>query len=269
MADSGVTLDAVRVGSMRASYGNRTVLRDVSFTIREGSVKALMGRSGTGKSTVLRCMCGLQPLEAGSVSLYDQPIIEEGRLLFEEWEIARHLAMVAQRPAVLPHMTARDNIALGLRCVLKMNGAEAMARVEAVSEELGITHVLNSYSSEMSGGELQRVHLARTLVLEPPVLLLDEVTSSVDPQTTRNVVESLWRVRKAKGSVPKAILVVTHLLDFARKFADEVVFLEDGRVAADGSVADVLTCPTHSAVTRFIDGLGHGSNDAATVLTRI
>ena len=255
MAQPGVAVDAVRVQSMRAGYGNRTVLEDVSFAIREGSVKALMGRSGTGKSTLLRCMCGLQPLERGSVSLYDQKVIEEGRPLFEEWEIARHLAMVAQRPAVLSYMTGRDNIALGLRRVRQMNGGDVMARVDAVAEELGITHVLDSYSSEMSGGELQRVHLARTLVLEPPVLLLDEVTSSVDPQTTRNVVESLWGVRNAQVCVPKAILVVTHLLDFARKFADEVAFLDGGRVVADGSIADVFASPTHSAVALFVEGL--------------
>ena len=255
MAEPRLAADAVRVQSMRAAYGNRTVLQDVSFAIREGSVKALMGRSGSGKSTLLRCMCGLQPMERGSVSLYGQTLIEDGRPRFEEWEIVRHLAMVAQRPTLLPYLTARENIALGLRRVRLMNGREATARVDAVAGELGIQHVLDSYSSEMSGGELQRVHLARTLVLEPPVLLLDEVTSSVDPQTTRNVVESLWRVRNAQGSVPKTIFVVTHLLDFARKFADEVAFLDDGQVVADGSIADVFASPTGSAVARFVQGL--------------
>ena len=140
-------------------YGGNAVLSGVSFRLESGQTLAIIGRSGCGKSTLLRAICALQPADRGDVSIGDQMIIKDGRPLFEEWEIRRHIMMVGQGNGLIPHLTALRNITIGLEVVLGLPASETKARAEQIGEELGLTQVLQQYPEQLSAGQVQRVQL--------------------------------------------------------------------------------------------------------------
>lgn len=230
----------LEIKGLSASYDRSKVLENLDLTVASGSVVAIVGRSGCGKSTLLRCVCGLQHFDTGEVWFEGQRIIADGNVEYAEWEICRHIMMVPQTPSLLPHLTARRNIEVGLIVVRGLNKQRARVEVEKVAELLGLASVLDQYPEQLSGGQAQRTQLARALVLRPTVLLLDEVTSSIDPQTTREVVSALWRLREMEqlNDRSQTMIIVTHALSFAFHYADRIAFLHEGRILEEHKAQD-------------------------------
>ena len=205
-------------------------------------------------------ICALQPADRGDVSISGQTIIKGGHPLFEEWEIRRHIMMVGQGNGLIPHLTAMRNITIGLEVVLGLSASETKARAEQIGEELGLTQVLQQYPEQLSAGQVQRVQLARAAVLQPDYLLLDEVTSAIDPPTIKEVTAALYRLRartvgnRMVGN-EQTIILVTHLLSFAFDFADRVIFLHDGVVYEEGVAHDFQASARRPETSGFLQGI--------------
>jgi ABC-type polar amino acid transport system ATPase subunit len=157
-------------------------------------------------------------------------VVDGGELKVVGWKIRRDVVLVPQGPSLLPHLTALENIALPLEVVRGLRCRDARAAAEKVANQLGVTEQLQSYPEELSGGQLQRVQLARAMVLNPAILMLDEVTMSLDPLTIEDVVEALFTVRSLSGGPERAIILVTHLLGFSKAFADRIALLHAGAI---------------------------------------
>jgi ABC-type polar amino acid transport system ATPase subunit len=243
------------VENLVVSYGGNAVLSGVSFRLESGQTLAIIGRSGCGKSTLLRAICALQPADRGEVSISGQTIIKDGHPLFEEWEIRRHIMMVGQGNGLIPHLTALRNITIGLEVVLGLPASETKARAEQIGEELGLTQVLQQYPEQLSAGQVQRVQLARAAVLQPDYLLLDEVTSAIDPPTIKEVTAALYRLRARMAGNEQTIVLVTHLLSFAFDFADMMIFLHDGVVYEEGVARDFQASARRPETSGFLQGI--------------
>jgi len=250
---------ALVVKNLRVGYGREEILKGFSLDVGSGETVAIIGRSGSGKSTLLRAICALQPAKDGDVLLSGQKIIKGGKSLFQDWEIRRHVMMVAQTPSLIPHLTTLRNISLGLECVLGLSRAVAVDKARELANELGIGNVLESYPEELSGGQLQRANLARAIVLQPQFLLLDEITSAIDPETTIDVINALYRLRSLMVDRQQTCLIVTHHLAFACDFANRIVFLNDGVSYEEGESRSFASTARKPETIRFLDAVKESS----------
>lgn len=218
----------------RYTKNSPVVLNGMSFGLNKGETLAFIGKSGCGKSTLLKAVCCLVPSQAGRVLLNQKEIVIDGKAQFKEWEIRRHLVLVTQEQSLLPHYTVQRNMTIGLELVAGRSPKEARQLSRSIALELGLVNkdrldeFMGKYPEELSGGQRQRIQLARAILMTPDVLLLDEVTSSIDPETTERVVQTLWRIKETKPE--QSIIIVSHLFDFVERFADHVAFICDGVV---------------------------------------
>jgi len=242
---------ALAISNLRVSFGENAILRGVSLAVHPGRILAVVGRSGSGKSTLLRAICGLVPIADGDVSLDGRPVIRSGRILTDPTLLRRRVMLVPQLPSLLPHLTVRDNMTLGMRIVRGMEEPTGTEQAQALAEKMGLTELLARFPNELSVGQAQRVCLARVLLLRPQVLLLDEISSALDPQTTRDVVDALWTIRKSNIDAPQSIVIVTHLLRFAASFADEIAFLNAGIVFEQGPAREIAERPQRDETRAF------------------
>jgi ABC-type polar amino acid transport system ATPase subunit len=210
-------------------YGSKQILQDLSFMLADGETIAVMGKSGSGKSTLLQCLALLVEPVAGICSLEGQLYMRNGRPLYALREIRRELQLVAQDYNLFPNMTAFRNITLGLQKSRRTDKVKARTVAREVAARLGIEGVLAQYPDTLSGGQAQRVALARAMVLQPSVLLLDEITAALDPESASSVIDALLHVRSLDERGGLGIVMVTHLLHFAERFADRIAFLHEGR----------------------------------------
>ena len=246
-------MNGLLISDLRVSYATAEILKGFSLQVSPGETVALVGKSGSGKSTLLRAICALQPSTDGSVFLNDQLIIRDGLTLYDEWEIRRHIMMVGQNPSLIPHLTTHKNISLGLECVRGIASRDAKEITFAIAEEMGISSVLKNYPEQLSGGELQRANLARAAVLQPEFLLLDEVTSSIDPETTHDVIRALYRLRSLTSEKKQTCIIVTHHLSFAFDFADRIAFLNEGVNYEEGKARAFVSEVKKAATLRFLN----------------
>lgn len=214
MAPGVTTLELRQVEIRR---GDRVIVQGISFSARRGELLALMGPSGSGKTTVLRCIAGLDPVARGELRVERAGMVFQFHHLFE-------------------HLTALHNVCLAPVHVLKQPQAQAERRAHELLQELGVGHRADALPHELSGGEAQRVAIARALAVDPPVLLMDEPTASLDPARRDDLAGTL-RQLAAQG---RTVVISTHDAAFARACADHVVFLEEGRVAREGQPGDLL-----------------------------
>ncbi|MEU5691304.1 amino acid ABC transporter ATP-binding protein [Actinosynnema sp. NPDC020468] len=226
-------------------YGAATVLDGVDLDVREHEVVVLIGSSGSGKSTLLRCVNLLEELDDGQV-LLDGEDVSDPRL---DPDVARRrMGVVFQAYNLFPHMTVLDNITLAPRVVHGVPRERAEARARELLERVGLADRAAAYPDRLSGGQQQRVAIARSLAYDPRLLLLDEITSALDPELVGEVL-ALVRELATQG---RTILMATHEMGFARQVADRVCFLDGGRLIESGPPEQVLADPTHERTRRFL-----------------
>ena len=237
------------IENLRLLRGEREVLRGVNLTVHEGELVALMGLSGGGKTTVLRTVAALETFDAGSVNVSGVTLrpgpLPRGETLRE---LRRRVGMVFQLHYLFEHLSALNNVTLAPLHVAKAARAETEARALTLLESLGVAHRKNAFPRELSGGEAQRVAIARAMAMDPPLLLMDEPTASLDPARRYELGETL--VELTKGG--RTLVVTTHDDDFARDFATRAVILANGEVVEDGEAKEVLTNPRHPATKKLL-----------------
>ena len=242
----------VAIRDLCKSFGAVRVLDGISLDVPRGSVVVLIGASGSGKTTLLRCVNALETYDSGSI------IVEGTEVGFRapgrrrgEGELAAiraGIGMVFQQFNLFPHLTATENVMLGLRKVRKLGKDEARARAVHWLERVGLAAKTESLPGELSGGQQQRVGIARAVAMEPKLLLLDEITSALDPELVGEVLAVVRRLAKEGMTM----LVVTHEMAFARDVGDRVVFMDAGRIAVEGRPRDVLVDPQHPRLRSFL-----------------
>ncbi|QKG93442.1 amino acid ABC transporter ATP-binding protein [Halorubrum salinarum] len=238
--------DFLRVDAVSKWYGDEQVLDEVSFEMDRGDVTVLIGPSGSGKSTMLRCVNRLAEAQEGSITLDGEEVLSPDT---DVDELRREVGMVFQSFNLFAHLTAVGNVALGPRRVLGLSEDAARDRAADQLERVGLADQLDSYPAELSGGQQQRVGIARALAMEPKLMLFDEPTSALDPELIGEVLE----VMRGLVEDGMTMLVVTHEMSFARAVADEVVFLDDGRVVERGPPEQLFERPEKDRTARFLD----------------
>jgi ABC-type polar amino acid transport system ATPase subunit len=255
---SGLVLDARDVSLRR---GSRDVLCGVSIQVGRGELVALMGLSGGGKTTFLRAVAGLEAFDAGTLAV-DGVQLQPGRRPSAETmrALRRKVGMVFQFHYLFEHMTAVHNVWLAPVHVHKVPRAEAERRARVLLEQMGVAARAHALPRELSGGEAQRVAIARALAVDPPLLLMDEPTASLDPARRDELGDSLERLTQSG----RTLLAATHDDDFVRDYADRVVVMADGRVVEQGVPSQVLTSPRHPATRQLLSQKRNPTEGART-----
>jgi polar amino acid transport system ATP-binding protein len=246
---------AVEITNVSKSYGNVEVLINASLVVEDGTTLGLIGPSGAGKSTLLRCINHLETIDSGTIKVNGEMVgyRREGNRLFElgHSEIARRRAdigMVFQDFNLFPHMTAIENVMAGPVYVKGMGKGEARAVAMEHLRAVALENRADFYPSELSGGQQQRVGIARALAMDPKVMLLDEPTSSLDPELVGEVLDTMTEL-SGRGIT---MLVVTHEIEFARSSCDNVAIMVDGRIIEHGPPGDVLVNPKEARSQAFL-----------------
>lgn len=237
------------------SYNTNQVLREVDLSIRSGEVKAVLGRSGSGKSTMLRCLALLELPNSGNVWLTGQRLGRPpGRS--DRWMRERDLArqrrqigMVFQRFNLFPHLTVLENVTIGPRTIEGVSARQSIDRGMAELHHVGMSPYANRYPSELSGGQQQRVAIARALVMNPKVMLFDEPTSALDPE----LVGGVLRVMERLATEGMTMIVVTHEVRFARRVANSVVMFHEGVIIEEAPPVEFFDNPRHEMTQRFLE----------------
>lgn len=237
----------VKLDNVSKSFGTLRVLDGISFEIQPGSVVVLIGRSGSGKSTALRCINGLETINGGRIDVCAHSL--DGREPDPRTLRALHLdvGMVFQSYNLFPHLTVGQNIMLGPRWVKKVPKAQARSRAADVLKLVGLSEKFDAYPEQLSGGQQQRVAIARSLAMQPKVMLFDEVTSALDPMMTGEVLKVIEQLAH-HGTT---LVLVTHEMSFARRVADTVIFMHEGKVHEVGP-GDMLDAPRTPELREFL-----------------
>ena len=234
----------LEVKNLYKRYGASEVLKGVSFTMDKGETKVVIGPSGTGKSTLLRCINQLHPPEKGQVFLEGVDITNPS---VDINKIRQKIGFVFQDFNLFTHLNALKNVSIGLEKVLRMEKAEAEKRAMHELKRVGLDKFAKQYPAELSGGQQQRVGIARTLAMDPIIILFDEPTSALDPELIGEVLEVMQGLA---GEV--TMLVVTHEMGFARNVADEILFMEGGNIIESGSPKQMFTSPKNKRTGEFL-----------------
>ncbi|MCL2438848.1 MAG: amino acid ABC transporter ATP-binding protein [Coriobacteriia bacterium] len=237
----------VKIKDLKKTFGKEEVLHSINLEVEKGEVVCVLGPSGSGKSTMLRCINLLEVPTSGEVWVNDTQINAKGTDINKARE---QLGMVFQQFNLFPHKTAQGNVELALRKVRKLPKEEAKTIAFEQLERVGLADRADYYPSQLSGGQQQRVAIARALAMEPTVMLFDEVTSSLDPELVRDVLNVMRDL--ACGGM--TMIVVTHEMGFARDVSDRVVFMDGGLIVEEGSPEEIFENPQNE---RTKDFLGH------------
>ncbi len=241
----------VRINNLQKRYGSAEVLRGVSLEVRKNEVVVIIGPSGTGKSTLLRCINYLTPFDGGDIYLENQRIDPKVTNLNH---VRQQIGMVFQDFNLFNHMTAYDNVMVGLRRVKRLPWKEARAKASHELERVGMLKFQTQYPAELSGGQKQRVAIARALAMDPKIMLFDEPTSALDPE----LVEEVLSVMKSLAEAGMTMIVVSHEIGFARQAADKIVFMDEGVIAETGTPEQLFLQPKTERTRQFLSKLGSG-----------
>jgi polar amino acid transport system ATP-binding protein len=241
---STLAAPVINLNGVSKSFGATKVLKEINLEVRPGEVLVLIGASGSGKSTVLRIMAGLETADSGEVWVNEVPLHDARRAK----EIRGHVGMVFQQFNLFPHKTALGNVTLALIKARKMSAADARKRGMEALERVGLADRAEHYPSQLSGGQQQRVAIARALAVEPGIMFFDEATSALDPELVGEVTE----VMRGLARDGMTMVVVTHEMGFARKTADRVVFMDKGVIAEQGAPEQIFVDPQNERTRQFL-----------------
>jgi ABC-type polar amino acid transport system ATPase subunit len=242
MAETMLSLQGVK-----KSFGDLAVLKGIDLEVSRGEVVCVLGPSGSGKSTLLRCINLLEPPDAGEILLEGREL--SGVLAAGDVDyVRRRVGMVFQQFNLFPHKTALENVALAPRKVLGRSPHETRRSAEELLARVGLGDKLNEYPERLSGGQQQRVAIARALAMNPHVMLFDEVTSALDPELIKEVLD----VMRGLAELGMTMIAVTHEMGFARDVGDRVVFMDDGVIVERGTPTEVLDNPREERTKRFL-----------------
>jgi polar amino acid transport system ATP-binding protein len=236
---------ALLLENVHKSFGENEVLKGIDFTVEPHEVVCLIGASGSGKSTLLRCVNLVEPIDSGRIVVEGEEITAEG---VDANRIRRRIGIVYQSFNLFPHMTVLRNITLAPREALKQERAGAENNARDLLERFGLLDKQNEYPDRLSGGQQQRVAIVRALAMRPHLMLLDEVTSALDPE----LVAEVLAVIKELAREGMTMLIATHEMGFARDIADRVCFLEAGRILEQGPPDRIFTSPEHPRTRQFL-----------------
>jgi polar amino acid transport system ATP-binding protein len=237
--------EALRLEGVHKSFGDVEVLRGVELTLGSHDVICLIGASGSGKSTMLRCINLLEPVDSGRIVMEGREITRPG---VDVNDVRRRVGIVFQSFNLFPHMTVLRNITLGPRQALRMDPASANERAVELLGRFGLDDKKDDYPDRLSGGQQQRVAIIRALAMSPRIMLLDEVTSALDPELVAEVL-NLVRELAAGGMT---MLIATHEMGFARDIADRVCFLDQGVIVEEGPPAEIFSAPREPRTQQFL-----------------
>src|SRR5882762_2426069 len=231
-------------------YGRHTVLNGVSLSVEKGEIIAIIGRSGSGKSTMLRCVNGLEPIQGGTVA-FDGTVVNDPATDLRK--LRQHVGIVFQSYNLFPHLSVERNITLAPRVVKGMEPGAARELAVRALARVGLADKIDAYPDQLSGGQQQRVAIARSLAMQPQLMLFDEITSALDPELTGEVLKVLEQV----AGEGMTMMLVTHEIGFARKVANRVVFMHEGRIWEEGPAAATLAKPRTPELETFLSAVLH------------
>jgi len=239
------TASALRIEGLHKSFGKLEVLRGIDLELAEHEVVCLIGASGSGKSTLLRCVNLLEPVDAGTIVVGGEEVTTPG---VDVNRARRGIGIVFQAFNLFPHMSVLANVTLGPRKALGLAKADAVARADSLLRRFGLSDKRDEYPDRLSGGQQQRVAIVRALAMQPQLLLLDEVTSALDPELVAEVLEVI-RELAAEGMT---MLIATHEMSFARDVAHRVCFLDDGVILEEGPPQEIFSSPREPRTQQFL-----------------
>jgi ABC-type polar amino acid transport system ATPase subunit len=235
----------VRAEQIRKSFGDNLVLDGIDLSVNAGEVLVVIGPSGSGKSTLLRCINLLEPLDSGRIFFEGSEITAKG---VDVSRVRQRIGMVFQQFNLFPHLRVIDNLTLAARRIRRLPRDQAERRALELLRRVGLLDKERQYPHQLSGGQQQRVAIARALMMDPHVMLFDEVTSALDPELVGEVLV----VIRDLALVGMTMLVVTHEMQFAREVGDQLIFMDDGRIVEQGDPAEVLDRPKEERTRRFL-----------------
>jgi polar amino acid transport system ATP-binding protein len=243
-------MSLVELVGIRKRFGAIEVLKGISLTLEKGEIVAIIGRSGSGKSTMLRCINGLEKVQAGRIVVDGIDVTAPGADL----NLLRQRAgMVFQSYNLFPHLNVERNVMLALKLVRKLETSAAREVAQEVVAKVGLADKLLAYPDELSGGQQQRVAIARSLAMQPTLMLFDEITSALDPE----LVGEVLRVLEGVASEGMTMMLVTHEMNFAKNVADRVIFMHEGRIHEDGPARETLLEPRTAELRSFLSAVLH------------
>ncbi|MDN5584084.1 amino acid ABC transporter ATP-binding protein [Lactobacillus helveticus] len=241
-----MTEEILKVEHLNKFYGDWQALHDINFDLKKGEVLAILGPSGSGKSTLLRTLNGLEDYKDGEIIFHGKKIQSSAK----QWQAIRQkIGMVFQSYDLFPNLTVMDNILLAPTKVQKRDRAEVKQIATKLLKRVNMAQYSDSYPGELSGGQQQRVAIVRALAMKPEILLLDEITASLDPEMVRDIEEIVAELSKTDHMT---MILVTHQMNFAKRVADEVLFLEKGKVIEDTPCEQFFTNPQSDRAKQFL-----------------
>lgn len=251
-------MKAIEINNLQKKFGQLEVLKDISLSIEPGKIVSIIGSSGSGKSTLLRCMTQLEKIDGGEIKINEISMVQtkDGKVVYESKDVLKKIGLmtglVFQNFNLFPHYTVLRNVTEAPMRVLGKSKEEATKEAYALLEQLGLKDKADSYPYQLSGGQCQRVSIARALALQPKILFFDEPTSALDPELTGEVL----KVIKSLTSLHITMVIVTHEMSFAREISDRLIFMDNGYIVEDGTPEEVFGSEnprTQSFLGKFID----------------
>jgi polar amino acid transport system ATP-binding protein len=240
-----VTSEALRIDDVHKSFGRLEVLRGIDLALDEHDVVCLIGASGSGKSTLLRCVNLLEPIDAGRIVVGGEDVTARG---VDVNRVRRGIGIVFQAFNLFPHMTVLENVTLGPRKALGISKSHAVEGADRLLERFGLADKRTEYPDRLSGGQQQRVAIVRAIAMQPELLLLDEVTSALDPELVSEVLDAIREL--AEGGM--TMLIATHEMGFARDVASRVCFIHEGRILEEGPPEEIFAAPKEERTRQFL-----------------
>ena len=235
----------ISIKDVHKSFGNLEVLKGVSIDVMKGEVICIIGPSGSGKSTLIRCINALNDIQAGSIQVEGQEVHDPN---LDKLELRKKVGMVFQQYNLFPHKTALENVMMAPLLVLKQDKAEVEVRARKLMAKVRLQDKESAYPGELSGGQQQRVAIARSLAMNPDVMLFDEVTAALDPETVKEVLDTM--VGLAEDGM--TMLVVSHEMGFARQVANRIVFMDSGQIIEANVPEEFFNHPQHERTKLFL-----------------